>query len=110
MAEDQPTARDIAYWAKPSAQQVIAAWKQHFPSFWPEGSRFYAPLYGIAPGEVAVVNATLPGKVRLSTGVFVLYADDESFTFMTRRGTGSPTGLPSARSSGKTRRSRRRRF
>ena len=28
----------------------------------------------------------MPGRLRLSTGVFVLYADDESFTFMTPEG------------------------
>ena len=44
------------------------------------------PLTGIAPGEVALLNLTLPGGVRLSTGVMVLYADEESFTLMTPQG------------------------
>jgi hypothetical protein len=67
---------------------VIATWKDRFPSFWPEGQRFYAPLAGIAPGEVALLDiAPVPGSpVKLSTGVMVLYADDESFTFMTPEG------------------------
>lgn len=69
-----------------SAQDLIVTWKEHFPSFWPEGNRFYAPLTGIAPGEVALINARLPGNMRLSTGVMVLYADDESFTLMTPQG------------------------
>ena len=29
---------------------------------------------------------TLPGKMKLSTGVMVLYADEESFTLMTPQG------------------------
>jgi hypothetical protein len=66
--------------------EVIAAWKQHFPQFWPTGNRFYGPLTGIAPGEVALINSIGPGGLRLSTGIFVLYADDESFTFMTPQG------------------------
>jgi hypothetical protein len=69
-----------------SAAEVIAAWKQRFPDFWPEGNRFYGPLTGIAPGEVALLNMTMPGKMKLSTGVMVLYADEESFTLMTPEG------------------------
>ena len=69
-------------------QEVVAAWKERFPTFWPKGARFYAPLAGIAPGEVALLDiAPVPGSpVKLSTGVMVIYADDESFTFMTPEG------------------------
>jgi hypothetical protein len=66
--------------------ELIADWKEHFAAFWPERNWFYAPLTGIAPGEVAVLNLTMPGRLKLSTGVLVLYADDESFTFMTPQG------------------------
>ncbi len=71
-----------------SPAEVIALWKERFPTLWPKGQRFYAPLSGIAPGEVALLEiAPLPGApVRFSTGVLVLYADDESFTFMTPEG------------------------
>src|SRR3982751_4484624 len=69
-----------------SATHLIATWKQCFPDFWPEGNRFYAPLTGIEPGEVALLNMALPGKMKLSTGVMVLYADEESFTLMTPQG------------------------
>ena len=69
-----------------SPQEVIAIWKERFGTFWPEGNRFYAPLTGIAPGEVALIGMTLPGKMKLSTGVMVLYADEESFTLMTPQG------------------------
>ncbi len=67
---------------------LIAHWKADFPTFWPKGQTFYAPLSGIVPGEVALLEVQpLPGApVRLSTGVLVLYADDESFTFMTPEG------------------------
>jgi hypothetical protein len=66
--------------------EVIKTWKENFPKFWPKGNRFYAPLTGIAPGEVALLNLTISGGMPLSTGVLVLYADDESFTLMTPQG------------------------
>jgi hypothetical protein len=65
---------------------VIKVWKEHFPEFWPKGNRFYGPLTGIAPGEVGLINMALPGGAPLSTGVMVMYADEESFTFMTPQG------------------------
>jgi hypothetical protein len=69
-----------------SPQQVIKTWRENFPKFWPKGNNFYAPLTSIEPGEVAVLNLALPGGMRLSTGVRVIYADDESFSFMTPEG------------------------
>jgi hypothetical protein len=69
-----------------SPTELISTWKEHFPEFWPEGNRFHGPLTGIAPGEVALLNMSLPGRVKLSTGVMVLYADEESFTLMTPQG------------------------
>ena len=69
-----------------SATELIATWKQRFPDFWPEGNRFYGPLTGIEPGDVALLSMTLPGKMKLSTGVMVLFADEESFTLMTPEG------------------------
>lgn len=71
-----------------SPTDLIAFWKERFPTFWPKGQSFYAPLSGIAPGEVALLEiAPVPGApIKLSTGVLVLYADDESFTFMTPEG------------------------
>ncbi|HEX7588403.1 MAG TPA: hypothetical protein VF478_08830 [Anaerolineae bacterium] len=72
--------------AQATPQQVIKIWRENFPKFWPKGNNFYAPLTRIEPGEVAVLNLALPGGMRLSTGVRVIYADDESFTFMTPEG------------------------
>lgn len=69
-------------------EQLVAHWKERFPTFWPKGSRFYAPLSGIKPGEVALLEVqAVPGApLRMSTGVMVIYADRESFTFMTPEG------------------------
>ena len=69
-----------------SPESAIATWKEHFAEFWPAGSRFEGPLTGISPGEVALLDVGIGGGVRLSTGVFVLYADEESFTLMTPQG------------------------
>lgn len=79
------------YWVRLSGAEVtpsetMGIWKERFADFWPGKNRFYAPLTGIAPGEVALLNLAAPGGVALSTGVMVIYADDESFTFMTPEG------------------------
>ncbi len=66
--------------------EVVTVWKQSFASFWPPSGRFYGPLTSIVPGDVALLNMSVPGGVRLSTGILVLYADEESFTFMTPQG------------------------
>ena len=82
----QKTYRVRLYGAEVAPTEVIAAWKRDFGSFWPEKNHFYGPLTGIAPGDVAVLNLAMPGRVQLSTGIFVMYADDESFTFMAPEG------------------------
>jgi hypothetical protein len=65
---------------------VIATWKAHFGEFWPTASRFKGPLTSLGPGDVALLDVRVGGGVRLSTGVFVLYADERSFTLMTPQG------------------------
>ena len=65
-------------------QQLISDWKANFGSFWPKGNRFGGAL--IAPGEVAPIAINAGAGFKLSTGVLVLYADPESFTFMTPEG------------------------
>lgn len=79
--------------ARAAPQQVIAVWRAHFAEFWPDGNRFYGPLTSIQPGEVAVLNLAGPGGIKgpggaplISTGVLVIYADDESFSFLTPQG------------------------
>ena len=71
---------------KLTPEEVMTAWKQNFPKFWPKGNRFYPSLVGIAPGEVALLSLAMPGGMPLSTGMLVLYADDVSFTMMTPQG------------------------
>ena len=51
-----------------------------------EGSRFAGALTGISPGDVALLDIAVAGGVKMSTGVFVLYADAQSFTFATPQG------------------------
>jgi hypothetical protein len=69
-------------------EAVVAWWKERFPTFWPKTARFYSPLSGIKPGEVALLDLPTVGSapVKMSTGVLVIYADRESFTFMTPQG------------------------
>jgi hypothetical protein len=67
-------------------QRAIATWKEHFAEFWPQGSKFEPSLTGISPGEVALLDVGIGGGARLSTGVFVLYEDEVSFTLMTPQG------------------------
>jgi hypothetical protein len=82
----QKTYRTAVGGVELTPKQVIAAWKEHFSEFWPAGNRFFAPLAGIAPGEVAALDLSMPGGLKLSTGVLVLFADEESFTLMTPQG------------------------
>ena len=65
---------------------VIREWKANYATFWPSGNRFYAPISGLKPGDVAVINAASLGGVQLSTGIRVIFADDESFSFMNAEG------------------------
>ena len=76
----------VSVGATPEPAEVVATWRRDFGTFWPPGNRFYAPLTGLEPGEVALLNLAMPGGLELSTGVLVLYADDEGFTLMTPEG------------------------
>jgi hypothetical protein len=78
--------------ASVTPQDVIRTWKASFGDFWPTKRRMYLPTGGIAPGEVGIIDdsATIPGAPALKTGILVIYADDESFSFM------SPEGHPFA--------------
>lgn len=64
--------------------EVMQIWKTNFPRFQPPQNRFF-PVTGIEPGQIVLINASATG-MPLSTGVMVLYADDESFTLMTSQG------------------------
>ena len=72
--------------AEVTPTQVVADWKHNFSRFWPEGNRFYGSVEDITPGDVALINLSIPGRLKVSTGILVIYADDESFTFITPEG------------------------
>lgn len=65
--------------------EVVRIWKERFPDFQPGENRFYPSVAGVKPGEVVLINAMTPGGP-VSTGVMVMYSDDESFTLMTPQG------------------------
>lgn len=67
-------------------QQLVADWKERFPSYWPDGATFHVALTGMTPGSVAPIAIASGAGLTISTGIFVLYADDESFTFMCPEG------------------------
>jgi hypothetical protein len=81
-----------SFWVRLEGAQVkptdvIRVWKDRFGDFWPKGQRMFLPATGIAPGEVGLINAKpMPGVPSMATGVLVIYADDESFSFMTPEG------------------------
>jgi anti-anti-sigma regulatory factor len=70
---------------KLSPQNVIDILKNNFPKFQPDYNHFYPGIKGISPGEVIAIDSSTPGGP-VSTGVVVLYADNESFTFVTPQG------------------------
>jgi hypothetical protein len=78
--------------ASPAPSELIGEWKAHFSEFWPAGNRFFSAAESITPGDVAVLNLEGPGGIKIpgapliSTGVLVVYADEESFSFMTPEG------------------------
>ena len=59
--------------------EVVEEWRTHFPELSGFGERgFRVPSGGLVPGAVALLGGL--------SGVMVLYADDESFTYMTPEG------------------------
>lgn len=72
--------------------QVMRVWKENFPKFQPPENRFYPPMTGIKPGEVLFIEGKvppipgMPSIMPVSSGVRVIYVDDESFTIMTPEG------------------------
>jgi pyruvate/2-oxoglutarate dehydrogenase complex dihydrolipoamide dehydrogenase (E3) component/anti-anti-sigma regulatory factor len=71
--------------AKVTPAEAVKALKDNFPAFQPPQNRFYPSSAGIEPGAIVLINASTPGGP-VYTGVMVLYADDESFTFITPQG------------------------
>jgi hypothetical protein len=69
--------------------ELVQYWKDHFGELQPRQNRFYAPRSGVTPGQVVLMNASAQG-LPVNSGLLILYADNESFTFMT------PQGCPEA--------------
>ncbi len=88
----QKTFRVRLVGASVAPREVIAIWKTRFGDFWAKGRKMFLPAGAIAPGEVGIISdsATMPVAPALHTGVLVIYADDDSFSFM------SPEGHPFA--------------
>lgn len=69
------------------AKALIRDWKLNFGDYWPPGSVFHNTLTGIEPGDVAPIEVGIASHgPKLATGILVIYADEESFTFMTPEG------------------------
>jgi len=75
-----------------SPEEVMRIWRENFPKFQPPENRFYPQMTGISPGAVVLINAKvpplpgMPSMLPVSTGVMVLYADEEMFTVMCPEG------------------------
>lgn len=85
----QKTYRVLLEGQAASPAEVVQVWKSKLPQYMPDNSRFYPSLSGVKPGEILLINATLPGLpggMPVSTGVMILYADDVSFSVMTPEG------------------------
>jgi uncharacterized protein DUF1990 len=82
----QKTYRIVFPAAEVSPADVIRVWREHFRYFFPKTARFYGPDEAVAPGDVVLLNLRMPGGLKMSTGVLVIYADDESFSFQTPEG------------------------
>ena len=67
-------------------REVISRWKSRFSDYWPEGNDFYGSRPRIEQGEVAVINLTSPVGAPIATGIAVVHADAESFSFVTPQG------------------------
>jgi hypothetical protein len=85
----QKTYRVSLTGAAVTSEEVVRMWKARFPDFQPRENRLYPALAGVQPGEIVLLNASMRG-LPVDSGLLVLYADDDSFTFIT------PEGCPEA--------------
>lgn len=76
----------VRFAATLTPEALAREWREHFDEFWPKDNRFFQPLTGIRPGEVAAIDLPLPGGARLSTGMAVVDVQPCSFTMITPRG------------------------
>jgi hypothetical protein len=66
--------------AAASPAGLMAAWKARLAVFWPHGSRAWAPLTAVKPGELDRLGEAR--RTPLSTGVVVVHDDDTSLTLV----------------------------
>jgi hypothetical protein len=65
---------------------LMQVWKERFASFWPPSNHHYGADKPIDAGDVAVLNLAGPAGMPIATGIMVIYADEESFCFMSAAG------------------------
>jgi len=68
-----------------SPTRLINMMKKNLPRFQPPENKFFPSKRGIKPGEIILINAETPGGL-VATGVIVLYASKDTFTFITPQG------------------------
>jgi anti-anti-sigma factor len=64
---------------------VINKLKQNFVAFQVPENFFYPTSKGLTPGALVFIDSATPGGI-VSTGIYVLYMDDTSFTYITPQG------------------------
>ncbi len=74
-------------------RQIVQTWKKEFPKYWPKGNYYFGPTDEITPGQVSILHLAglgglnYPGKLPfIATGVLVIYADEDSFAFLSVEG------------------------
>lgn len=72
--------------AQVSPAEVVRLCSERLGELWPQGSRLHIPPPGLVPGAVGMIELRLPGGLPLKTGMRVLHASAESFTFVTLSG------------------------
>jgi hypothetical protein len=63
-------------------EEVINKLKQNFVAFQVPENFFFPTSKGLTPGALVFIDSATPGGV-VSTGIYVLYMDDNSFTYIT---------------------------
>ncbi len=66
-------------------EDIINKLKQNFVAFQVPENFFFPTSKGLTPGALVFIDSATPGGV-VSTGIYVLYMDDTSFTYVTPQG------------------------
>ena len=75
-----------------NSSEIMQIWKAKFAEFQPPENHFYPPMTGIKPNDVLFISAKVPAFpgspsiLPVSSGVTVLYVDENQFTVMTPEG------------------------